>query len=67
MPKRDGTGPQSQGSKTGRGQGRCNPKGQKSVPPEQDGMGSDQGAGRGRGQGAGQGAGRGQGKGRGRQ
>jgi len=67
MPKKDGTGPQGQGSKTGRGQGRCNPTDQKSVPPGQGGMGSGRGTGRGRGQGNGRGSGRGQGKGRGRQ
>ena len=65
MPKKDGTGPKGQGSNSGRGQGRCNSKDQKSVPPGQDGMGSGRGSGRG--QGTGQGAGRGQGRGRGRQ
>jgi len=67
MPKRDGTGPKGQGSKTGRGQGRCNPKNQTSVPPGQGGMESGRGAGKGRGQGKGRNAGQDQGKGRSRQ
>ena len=67
MPKKDGTGPQGRGSRTGRGLGRCNPTGQASVLPGQGGMGSGRGAGRGRGKGTGQGFDRGQGKGRGRQ
>jgi hypothetical protein len=57
MPQGDRTGPQGQGPKTGKGQGKCGPKG--GTPPSQ-GQG-----GRGRGQGSSKGAGRGQGKGRG--
>jgi hypothetical protein len=50
MPFQDGTGPQGQGSRTGRGQGNCAGQG---------------GTGRGRGLGRGRGAGRGIGRGRG--
>ena len=57
MPQGDRTGPQGQGPKTGRGQGKCGPKG---ATPATQGQ-----SGRGRGQGSGKGAGRGQGKGRG--
>ena len=57
MPQGDRTGPQGQGPKTGKGQGKCGPKG---GTPAAQGQG-----GRGRGQGSGRGAGRGQGKGRG--
>lgn len=67
MPKRDGTGPQGQGSKTGRGPGRCKLHDQTSGTPGQGGLGSGRGTGRSRGQGTGQGVGRGQGRGRSRQ
>ena len=61
MPQGDRTGPQGQGPRTGRGQGRCNPKGGTPAPRSQGGIGT----GRDQGQGVGRGAGRGQGKGRG--
>ena len=57
MPQGDRTGPQGQGPKTGKGQGKCGPKG---GTPASQGQ-----SGRGRGQGSGKGAGRDQGKGRG--
>ena len=50
MPFQDGTGPQGQGSRTGRGQGSC---------AGQGGTGRGRGLGRGRGRGAGRGLGRG--------
>jgi hypothetical protein len=62
MPREDRTGPQGQGPRTGKGQGRCNPKGRTSVLPEQGGMGSGQGQGAGQGQGRGRGTGRGSGR-----
>ena len=40
MPRGDGTGPQGQGSKTGRGQGRCDPKGTPSAPRDRRGKGT---------------------------
>ena len=52
MPRGDRTGPQSQGPKTGKGQGRSNPQG---AIPDQEGPGG-MGTGRGQGQGAGRGA-----------
>jgi len=66
MPRKDGTGPQGQGSKTGRGLGPCNSFNQTSVPPGQGGLGFSRGIGMGRGRGLGRGVGRGQGRGRGR-
>ncbi len=50
MPFQDGTGPQGQGSRTGRGQGNC---------AGQGGTGGGRGLGLGRGRGAGRGFGRG--------
>ena len=61
MPRKDGTGPQGMGSKTGRGLGQCNPD--NTAPSSQSPRGQNKGQGFGRGQG--QGAGRGQGGGRG--
>jgi hypothetical protein len=49
MPKKDRTGPQSDGAGTGKGRGGCK--------PDQGGRGSGQGRGRGGGQGGGQGRG----------
>jgi hypothetical protein len=68
MPRGDRTGPQGQGPKTGRGLGKCNPKGGSPAPLGQDGMGTGRGQGRGSGKGAGRGQrkGRGAGKGQGR-
>jgi hypothetical protein len=53
MPQGDRTGPQGQGPKTGRGQGKCNPKGGTPAPQGQDGMGAGRGQGKGRGSGQG--------------
>ena len=65
MPRGDGTGPQGQGSKTGRGLGACNPGAEEVVNPGER-MGFFQRLGRGLGLGR-RGAGRGQGgSGRGR-
>jgi len=66
MPQQDRTGPQGQGPKTGRGQGKCNPKTGTPATPGQGGRGTGQGQGRGSGQGTGQGTGRGKGRGKGR-
>lgn len=64
MPREDKTGPQGQGPKTGRGQGRCNPQGGTPGSRGQGGKGPGRGAGRSAGQGAGRGTGqRGRGKG----
>jgi hypothetical protein len=63
MPQGDRTGPQGQGPKTGRGQGKCGPKGGTPAPQDQGGMGSGQGQGRGADRGKSQGAGRGGGRG----
>ncbi len=60
MPRFDGTGPRGLGSKTGRGQGRCQKGGTEAQNP---GFGQGRGAGQGRGQGLGQGQGQGFGKG----
>ena len=57
MPQGDRTGPQGQGPKTGRGMGKCSPKGQTPAAQGQ-GRGSGKGAGRGQGQGRGAGQGR---------
>ncbi len=69
MPQGDGTGPQGQGPKTGRGLGKCSPKDGTPAPQDQGGRVSGRGQGRGLGKGAGrsQGKGRGTGQGRGRQ
>jgi len=67
MPQQDRTGPQGQGPKTGRGMGKCGPKGGAPASPGQGGTGSGRGQGRGSGKGAGRGGGQGKGKGRGRQ
>ena len=66
MPQGDRTGPQGQGPKTGKGQGKCSPKGGTPAPQGQDGRGSGRGQGRRSGQGAGRGQGKGQGAGQGR-
>jgi hypothetical protein len=70
MPQGDRTGPQGQGPKTGRGQGKCGPKGATPAPQRQGGtgrgQGSGRGAGRGQGRGSGQGTGRGGGQGSGK-
>jgi len=61
MPRGNRTGPQGQGPKTGRGLGKCNPKG--GTPEQgQDGRGSGRRSGQGRGQGIARGSGQGQGK-----
>ena len=64
MPQGDRTGPQGQGPKTGKGQGKCGPKGE--TPASQGQGGRDRGQGSGKGAGRGQGKGRGAGKGRGK-
>jgi len=56
MPRRNGTGPQGQGPKTGEGRGKCSP-----ARPSQGVKGSGRGAGRG--QKAGRRGGKGLGKG----
>ena len=74
MPQGDRTGPEGQGPKTGRGQGKCGPKGGTPAKQGQGAMGTGQGRGTGRGAGRakGQGASRGtdhgggQGSGKGR-
>lgn len=66
MPQGDRTGPQGQGPKTGRGMGKCGPKGGDPAPQGQGGMGTGQGQGRGAGRGAGRGKGQGAGRGTGR-
>jgi hypothetical protein len=65
MPQGDRTGPQGQGPKTGKGRGKCGPKGGTPASQGQGGMGTGQGqgAGRGAGRGKGQGVGRGTGRG----
>jgi hypothetical protein len=64
MPQGDRTGPQGQGPKTGKGRGKCGPKGGTPASQGQGGRGRDQGSGKGagRGQGKGRGAGKGRGK-----
>jgi hypothetical protein len=64
MPQRDQTGPQGQGPKTGKGQGKCGRKGGKPASQGQGGRGRGQGSGRGAGRGQGKGNGAGQGRGR---
>ena len=61
MPRGDGTGPQGQGPRTGKGQG-----GSKSGKGGRRGSGANSGRGSGRGQGRGQGRGKGGGQGRNR-
>jgi len=63
MPLRDRKGPQGQGPQTGRGMGKCSPKGGNPAQQGQGARGTGQGAGRGAGRGKGQGAGRGTGRG----
>ncbi len=63
MPGKDGTGPQGQGPKTGRGLGKCNAGGRTKAPQGPGGRGSGRGAGRGKGQGSGRGTRRSSGKG----
>ena len=46
MPQGDRTGPQGQGPKTGKGRGKCGPKGGTPAPQGQGGMGTGQGQGR---------------------
>ena len=64
MPQGDGTGPQGQGPKTGKGRGRRNPKGGSMPAQGQRGTGSGRGQSRGSGQGRGKNRGTGQGRGR---
>jgi len=66
MPQNDRTGPQGQGPKTGRGMGKCGPKGKTPAPQGQGGAATGQGQGRGAGRGAGRGQGQGTGRGAGR-
>lgn len=68
MPRGNGTGPEGNGPKTGKGQGRCNPgtgTRNQQGPGQGNGQGrnTEKGAGRNQG-GPGQGQGRGAGKGR---
>lgn len=61
MPRGNRTGPQGQGPKTGRGLGKCNPKG--GTPAQgQGGRGSGRRSGLGRGQGIARGSGQGRGR-----
>jgi uncharacterized protein DUF5320 len=62
MPQGDRTGPQGRGPKTGRGLGRCNPKGVPAATRDQPGTGSGKGKGGGRGQDRGQSGGSGRGR-----
>jgi hypothetical protein len=64
MPQGDRTGPQGQGPKTGKGQGKCGRNGGTSKPQRQGGRGRGQGSGRGAGRGQGKGSGAGQGRGK---
>ena len=66
MPRGDGTGPQGQGARTGRGQGRCAPKGGTPAPRRNSDMGNSRGQGQGTGRSAGRGLGKGKGAGQGR-
>ena len=65
MPQGDGTGPDGQGQKTGRGQGPCGRNSQKSrdqgIKDGRRGTGQGNGGAGGRGQGQGRGLGRGRG------
>ena len=65
MPGLDRTGPQSEGPRTGRGMGRCNPKNKNTGTDEQQGSDQNQTYGRGLGMGRGRGGGRGRAGGRG--
>jgi hypothetical protein len=58
MPRGDKSGPQGEGSMTGRGRGKCNSKDRASAPKGQGGKRSGRRAGKGQRQGAGQGIGR---------
>lgn len=67
MPGLDSTGPQGQGSRSGRGLGKCNPRGeQQDTQNTSEENVRGRGLGRGRGRGNGNGNGRGRGLGRGR-
>lgn len=79
MPGLDRTGPEGQGSRTGRQMGKCAPRTKASTDPsdpddspqnitQQEGFGrlQDRGPGRGAGRGAGRGTGKGRGRNRGR-
>lgn len=59
MPRKDGTGPEGKGSKTGRGQGSCNQDSKNSGSTGRQRQGSGQGSGRGAGKGGGKGRGKG--------
>ena len=61
MPRGDGTGPQGQGPKTGKGLGKCNPQSGVFTPQGQNPMGSGKGKGQGMGKKRGRGAGTGSG------
>ena len=63
MPRGDKTGPQGEGSMTGRGRGKCNPTDRASAPKGRGGKRSGRRAGKGQRQGAGQGIGRSAGSG----
>jgi hypothetical protein len=62
MPRGDGTGPQGQGAKTGKGRGKCNPQDPSSGSQNQGGRGSGRRGGQGRGKGGRQGTGKDRGK-----
>lgn len=62
MPNQDRTGPEGQGSRTGRGLGKCNPN-NKDL---NEGASEEQRQGKGHGQGRGRGQGKGLGRGQGR-
>jgi len=63
MPRRDGTGPNGEGPRTGRGMGRC---GKGNTAPDNSSGNTQQQTGPGRGQSLGRGSGRGGGRGFGR-
>ena len=65
MPRGDRTGPDGQGPKTGRGQGKCGKGTRNPSQGNQGGMKSGRGGGRGQGQGRGGGGGQGRGGGTG--
>lgn len=70
MPGLNRTGPEGEGSRTGRGMGKCNPDSKSNGPDTtsedvQNERGFRRGSGRGRGQGQGQGRNRFSGRGRG--
>ncbi|MDY0145758.1 MAG: DUF5320 domain-containing protein [Kiritimatiellia bacterium] len=65
MPRQDGTGPQGQGSRTGREQGSC-PSDLQKTPAPNTTPPSTSARGRGQGRGPGAGGGRGSGRGGGR-